>query len=338
MTPYRRVASNFFSLPASANLLRLVGGPTQSRSGLAAFHRYTGARLCPTDQPQRDPVHRVASNFFSRPSWTNLLRLVGGAACAALRRALPTQSRSEPCRSLLRTCTFDRTDLFWPSLSSIANLLLKTRRMSTLPQPAAECRENIASEVSPTSRRLPSLDGWRAISIVMVLGSHCPRVRGHPAFFDSTFAQILLDGDLGVRCFFIISGLLITSLILAEHRSDRAHQSPAFLHSARAADSARLFRFPLRPGAVALASTVRPDPHQLDCQSDVYHELLPANFVGQRSPLVPLRRGAVLPFPVAGGPDRRRSRVKSPPGPHPAEPAAAGRAGLAHHDFQTLLP
>ena len=82
--PVRRVASNFFSLPASANLLRLVGGPTQSRSGLAAFHRYTGARLCPTDQPQRDPVRRAAPDSFSLHSLTSLLRLVGG----------PTQPRS----------------------------------------------------------------------------------------------------------------------------------------------------------------------------------------------------------------------------------------------------
>lgn len=51
------------------------------------------------------------------------------------------------------------------------------------------------------SRRLPCLDGWRAIFCGVVLLDH--------------FKQIG-DGQLGVRCFFVLSGFLITSLLLAE--------------------------------------------------------------------------------------------------------------------------
>ncbi|MCX6922958.1 MAG: acyltransferase [Verrucomicrobia bacterium] len=64
--------------------------------------------------------------------------------------------------------------------------------------------------------RLPSLDGWRAISIILVLGSHCEVTPRFPPplapFFDKLF-----DGNMGVRFFFTISGFLITWLLVLEH-------------------------------------------------------------------------------------------------------------------------
>jgi peptidoglycan/LPS O-acetylase OafA/YrhL len=63
--------------------------------------------------------------------------------------------------------------------------------------------------------RLPSLDGWRAISILLVLGNHCTFVSGFPKGLKSFFRWIF-DGDLGVRFFFVISGFLITWLMLQE--------------------------------------------------------------------------------------------------------------------------
>jgi peptidoglycan/LPS O-acetylase OafA/YrhL len=65
---------------------------------------------------------------------------------------------------------------------------------------------------------LPSLDGWRALSILLVLGSHAKYAANFPPEWDTLFGW-LFDGNLGVRCFFIISGFLITTLMLRETAS-----------------------------------------------------------------------------------------------------------------------
>ena len=56
--------------------------------------------------------------------------------------------------------------------------------------------------------RIPSLDGLRTISILMVIVSH--------ASFFYGYKGILNIGDLGVRIFFVISGFLITGLLMKE--------------------------------------------------------------------------------------------------------------------------
>ncbi len=65
--------------------------------------------------------------------------------------------------------------------------------------------------------RLPSLDGWRALSIILVLGAHSMVTVGFPSTWKPAFTWAF-DGDLGVRCFFLISGFLITWLLLREHQ------------------------------------------------------------------------------------------------------------------------
>src|ERR1017187_6342941 len=66
------------------------------------------------------------------------------------------------------------------------------------------------------SKRLPSLDGWRAISIMMVLGAHAEHTNGFPNAFHAIF-KWLFDGTLGVLFFFVISGFLITWLLVFEN-------------------------------------------------------------------------------------------------------------------------
>ena len=65
--------------------------------------------------------------------------------------------------------------------------------------------------------RLPSLDGWRALSILLVLGAHSKFTAGFPPHLESLF-NLIFDGDLGVRFFFVISGFLITWLMLLEEK------------------------------------------------------------------------------------------------------------------------
>jgi peptidoglycan/LPS O-acetylase OafA/YrhL len=75
---------------------------------------------------------------------------------------------------------------------------------------------------SPTTFcRLPSLDGWRAVSIGLVLAEHSKYTVGFPPAW-KTAAKWLVDGGLGVRFFFVISGFLITWLMICEH--DRTGQ------------------------------------------------------------------------------------------------------------------
>ncbi|WP_395747007.1 acyltransferase family protein [Prosthecobacter sp.] len=71
------------------------------------------------------------------------------------------------------------------------------------------------------SNYIPSLDGWRALCIILVLGSHAVRVAGFPAEWKDA-VTLVFDGNLGVRCFFIISGFLITTLLLREFHATGA--------------------------------------------------------------------------------------------------------------------
>lgn len=68
----------------------------------------------------------------------------------------------------------------------------------------------IPDKLPYTTGMLPSLDGWRAVSVILVLfaHSHPPPELRDIAFF---------CGSIGVRFFFVISGFLITWLLLREN-------------------------------------------------------------------------------------------------------------------------
>lgn len=74
----------------------------------------------------------------------------------------------------------------------------------------------MASDHYKVGNRIPSLDGLRAISIILVLISHS-LPGDHPFWVHLLF----LHADLGVRVFFVISGFLITSLLLKDHSLKR---------------------------------------------------------------------------------------------------------------------
>lgn len=71
----------------------------------------------------------------------------------------------------------------------------------------------IARNITKNSGRLPSLDGLRALSIGLVLFAH-----SHPP---EKFEKVAFYcGNLGVRIFFVISGFIITWLLLQEAKSN----------------------------------------------------------------------------------------------------------------------
>jgi peptidoglycan/LPS O-acetylase OafA/YrhL len=68
--------------------------------------------------------------------------------------------------------------------------------------------------INVPGQRIPSLDGLRAISVMLVLWSH---LLGTEGFFPRQSGTHYGDlGVLGVRIFFIISGFLITTILLTE--------------------------------------------------------------------------------------------------------------------------
>jgi peptidoglycan/LPS O-acetylase OafA/YrhL len=70
---------------------------------------------------------------------------------------------------------------------------------------------NTASNAQP-DRRIPTLDGWRGIAILMVMVAHfLPGYLGHPRW-----EQWVNLGQHGVQIFFVLSGYLITTNLLRE--------------------------------------------------------------------------------------------------------------------------
>jgi peptidoglycan/LPS O-acetylase OafA/YrhL len=65
--------------------------------------------------------------------------------------------------------------------------------------------------------KIPSLNGWRAIAISLVMLDHIKYAAGFPYQQLHGWSLILFEqGNLGVRIFFVLSGFLITHLLLEE--------------------------------------------------------------------------------------------------------------------------
>lgn len=66
------------------------------------------------------------------------------------------------------------------------------------------------------TKKIPSLDGFRAISILIVVFAHFRLTKNIPHWNYLVLNQLFQSGAAGVRFFFVISGFLITSLLLKE--------------------------------------------------------------------------------------------------------------------------
>jgi peptidoglycan/LPS O-acetylase OafA/YrhL len=69
-------------------------------------------------------------------------------------------------------------------------------------------------EINDKTRNIPSLDGMRAISILLVIVAHTSQ--NYARWINIPVGSYLLFAHLGVSVFFVISGFLITSLLLKE--------------------------------------------------------------------------------------------------------------------------
>jgi peptidoglycan/LPS O-acetylase OafA/YrhL len=70
-------------------------------------------------------------------------------------------------------------------------------------------------------RRIPTLDGWRCIAILLVIGHHIATSYGNES-------ALAWHGVIGVDVFFAISGLLITSQLLVDGHLGRFYIRRAF--------------------------------------------------------------------------------------------------------------
>jgi peptidoglycan/LPS O-acetylase OafA/YrhL len=78
---------------------------------------------------------------------------------------------------------------------------------------------NRAIPAIDTTRRIPELDGWRAISVLLVIVSHVVSNRYLHALegVSPLLAQVVFfSGGLGPQVFFVISGFVICRLLIKE--------------------------------------------------------------------------------------------------------------------------
>lgn len=85
------------------------------------------------------------------------------------------------------------------------------------------------NSVKHDARRLPSLDGLRAVAAMMVVFSHCHATEGWPDWpLLNDVIKTAWTGFLGVQVFFVISGFIITRLLLLEKLQAGAVSLPRF--------------------------------------------------------------------------------------------------------------
>jgi peptidoglycan/LPS O-acetylase OafA/YrhL len=87
-------------------------------------------------------------------------------------------------------------------------------------EPASVCKSSSSVSTALLPPYIPTLDGWRAIAILLVLGCHArDRIWGPAGLVPQPLINgLMVHGVLGVDVFFGISGFLITRKLLDEYQ------------------------------------------------------------------------------------------------------------------------
>ncbi|HEY3876712.1 MAG TPA: acyltransferase, partial [Candidatus Kapabacteria bacterium] len=72
---------------------------------------------------------------------------------------------------------------------------------------------------SPTEKRFPALDGLRGVAALMVVAHHSAFNYWLTNFFDKVYYRTTGLLWIGVDLFFVLSGFLITNILLENRRS-----------------------------------------------------------------------------------------------------------------------
>src|SRR5688572_5977404 len=94
--------------------------------------------------------------------------------------------------------------------------------MESIPEPQVANTPEPAATRVPAGSYFPTLDGLRAIAILLVLYNHVPQLLGHDDGTDGAFWYGSRGAWLGVDLFFVLSGFLITNILLQGRGRPRA--------------------------------------------------------------------------------------------------------------------
>jgi peptidoglycan/LPS O-acetylase OafA/YrhL len=113
-------------------------------------------------------------------------------------------------------------------------------------------------------REIPSLDGLRAVSIALVIFSHCAYAMSR-LYHGVPVSEISLLGQEGVDVFFVISGFLITHLLLKEFSFTGSISLKRFYLRRFFRIFPAFYVFLLVLGALALAGMISLNTHSYIC-------------------------------------------------------------------------